>query len=90
RLWYAIVDGVRMGPTIKVTECGGTGVIDPVLPCPETPVATPTPIVEVLGVEKLPVTGPVMPPPGVPSLLAGVSLLFIASGGLLRWFDRRG
>jgi hypothetical protein len=31
-----------------------------------------------------------MPSPGVPPLLAGVSLLFITSGGLLRWFDRRG
>lgn len=87
-MWYATVDGVRMGPTVKVTECGGMGTIDPVFPCAET--ATPTPFVEVLGVEKLPVTGPVMPPPSVPPLLAGVSLLFITSGGLLRWFDRQG
>jgi len=55
-----------------------------------TPTATPMVFVEILGMERLPVTGPAIPPPGVPSLLGGVSLLFIASGGLLRWFDRRG
>lgn len=64
-------------------------------PIPPTPTPTPAPptptvFVEVLGIQRLPVTGPVMPSPGVPPLLAGVSLLFITSGGLLRWFDRRG
>ena len=43
REWYAIVDGVRMGPTIKVTECGGTGTINSVFPCLQTPVPTATP-----------------------------------------------
>lgn len=69
----------------------------PVTPTPVPPTPTPIPaaptptvFVEVLGIQRLPVTGPVMPSPGVPPLLAGVSLLFIASGGLLRWFDRRG
>ena len=72
------------GPNDQSHRVWGTGTIDPVFPCPVTP------LVEVLGVERLPITGPVMPPPGVPSLLVGVGLLFIASGGLLRRFDRRG
>ena len=82
REWYAIVDGARMGPTIKVTECGGAGAIDSVLPC----VATPTPVVEVLGVERLPVTGE-----AVHSFAAMgyVGLLFIASGGILHWLEKR-
>jgi len=80
-------------PTVTLTP---TPISTPThTPVPSTPtpipaLPTPTVFVDILGVEKMPVTGPVMPPPGVPSPLAGVSLLFIASGGLLRWFDRRG
>jgi len=33
-LWYAIVNGARMGATIKVTECGGAGSINVTLSCP--------------------------------------------------------
>jgi len=62
----------------------------PPTPTPVPAAPTPTVFVEVLGIQRLPVTGPVMPSPDVPPLLAGVSLLFITSGGLLRWFDRRG
>jgi len=81
RLWYAIVNGATMGPSIKVTECGGTGSIGAVLYCAPTP----TPVVEVLGVERLPVTGemPLAPVlPSLPMILSSLSL--IGSGLLLR------
>ena len=81
RLWYAIVNGARMGATIKVTQCGGTGTIDVVLPC----VPTPTPVVEVLGVERLPTTGEMPLGPAfstLPMILS--SLTLIGSGLLLR------
>ena len=87
--YYVWVGDQKVGQREKRTRDCGTPPPGPT-PTPTPVVPTPTPIVEVLGVEKLPVTGPVMPPPGVPSLLVGVSLLFIASGGLLRWFDRQG
>jgi len=33
RAWYALVNGTTMGPTIKVTQCGGAGTIGVVLAC---------------------------------------------------------
>lgn len=63
RTWCAIVDGVQGGTCIPITECGDRGLIEVVLPCPATPVATPMPIVEVLGVERLPVAGEMPPRP---------------------------
>jgi hypothetical protein len=80
RDWYAVIDGTRMGGTIKVTACGGTGAIGVVLDC----VATPT-VVEVLGVERLPVTGEMPLGPAfstLPMILSSLSL--IGSGLLLR------
>jgi hypothetical protein len=90
RLWYATVNGARMGPTIKVTECGGTGTIDPVFPCRETPLPTPTVLVEVLGVERVPTTGMGMPlAPFLVSLwLASLGSLLAIFGGLLRRLSR--
>ena len=88
RQWYAIVNGVTIGPTIKVTDCGGAGAIDPVLPCgAAAPVPTPTSIIEVLGVERLPVTGEAI---HTSAAMGYLGLLLIASSGILGWLDKRG
>jgi len=79
RAWYALVNGTTMGPTIKVTQCGGAGTIGVVLAC------VPTPTVEVLGVERLPTTGEMPLAPVLPSLpMILSSLTLIGSGLLLR------
>jgi len=77
RDWYAVIDGARMGGTIKVTECGGTGAIGAALDCPAPPV------VEVLGVERLPVTGEMPLGPALPTLPMILSSLSLIGSGLL-------
>ena len=71
---------------IRTLNCGTPPAGPTPTPVPPTPVPpTPTPIVEVLGVERLPVTGGMAPLPAFPSLrLILSSLTLIGSGLLLR------
>ncbi|MCJ7667642.1 MAG: LPXTG cell wall anchor domain-containing protein, partial [Anaerolineae bacterium] len=66
------------------------GTPPPPPPPPPPPTPTPTPFIEILEVERLPVTGAVSPsgPFGAPWLSA-IGLLLIASGGILHWLKKR-
>ena len=87
RIIYSVkVGDHEVGEDEKVTRDCKTPPPPPTpTPTPPTPTPTPTPVVEVLGVERLPVTGEMVPLSAFPSLpLILSSLALIGSGLLLR------
>lgn len=79
----------QVGKDEQVTRDCGTPPPPPT-PTPTPPTPTPTPFLEILEVERLPVTGAVAPsgPFGAP-WLSVIGLLLIASGGILHWLKKR-